>query len=279
MSVVTLNAQFAADSSQYFGLVLTDPAGTNAKTAWEEICATTSAHGHGLAVSLFTGGGQNDMLFDIGIGSSGSEVVLLSNIYSSANNNAGQVKNFYYFPVTIPPGSRLAARQQSTSTTIDTALAVYLCRNINRVPFDNLVATTYGSDTSDSGGTVVDPGATVNAKGAYSVVSSAVTDRIDWLFVNIGNRNNNNMTLANYRLDIAAGLNQETPIITDLIFRANPTTDLFITQTHGPFPVEIARGERISARAQSTINDATDRLFDVTILAFSSTYRRFRRLN
>lgn len=100
-----------------------DPGGTaHTKSGWVEVAATTLRPINWLTMAL----SQLDVshtanmrwLIDIGVGGSGSEVVLIGDILaasSSIGDFVGPV--VFQYPVSIPAGTRLAVRAQCSSNT------------------------------------------------------------------------------------------------------------------------------------------------------------------
>ena len=99
-----------------------DPGGTlHTKGSWVQITASTSAAHKGLAMVL---GSQNNatmsgitFFYDIAVGASGSEQILVPNwrVTSSVNETIAP-RDTPFFPVDIPAGSRLAVRASSNNT-------------------------------------------------------------------------------------------------------------------------------------------------------------------
>ena len=94
----------------------------NTKGAWSQITAATVTDYTGMLIMI--GGNLQDnvdtldALIDVGIGAAASERIIIPNIYNMVHStldvNAPQV---LYVPMSIPAGSRLAARAQCSITT------------------------------------------------------------------------------------------------------------------------------------------------------------------
>lgn len=99
-----------------------DPGSTaNTKpTSWTTLIASTNAFTTALLVSTRgyqTINAQTNCLIDIGIGSAGSEVPLIPNIYQfNQPNSSNWNKGYMVFPVSLPQGTRISARAQADST-------------------------------------------------------------------------------------------------------------------------------------------------------------------
>lgn len=110
-----------ADTATSRGVSVTTPGSNNTKAAWTQITASTAQAFQGLALGV-QGGGQTaipdaNALVDIGIGASGSEVVLVGNIPLLINSSelVIHLADLGFWPLRIPQGSRLAVRYQASA--------------------------------------------------------------------------------------------------------------------------------------------------------------------
>lgn len=118
-----------ADTANSRGVVLTAPGSLNTKSAWTEITSSTSGAIGNLLVCPQAASGTamntSGVLIDIGTGASGSESVLIGDIYL-----AGSSSEFYTprspltYGVSIPAGTRVAARfaRAATGNAVDLVL-------------------------------------------------------------------------------------------------------------------------------------------------------------
>ena len=113
-------------SGSSIGTVPTAPGSLNTKGAWTEVTAATTERLGALAVllqggastTMAAGGAAAGVLVDVGMGGSGSEVLILRDVYA----NFGGSENITQFnagahPVDVPAGARLAVRYARASTT------------------------------------------------------------------------------------------------------------------------------------------------------------------
>lgn len=160
-STVTSTATESAD----FAEQLTSGTGL-AKGSWTELFAATSYETFG--VHILVGGVQGSgstnqrALVDVGIGGSGSEVVLIPDldcgnvsIYALASN----VMASYYFPIRIPAGARLSARCAASvdSDNVNISLRLFQ-RPFGILPWFGSRVTAYGVDAGNCRGTSHSPG-------------------------------------------------------------------------------------------------------------------------
>jgi hypothetical protein len=238
----------------------------NTKSAsWVQLTAATAHDADGIwIVSNNTTG--VDVLFDIAVGGAGSEVIICANLGTSSGTGNAIRNGGYYFPITIPAGTRLSAKSQTTAATQSIRIAVTLFQGGFQVAPGLSRVTTYGAVTADSGGTSVDAGATANTKGAYSVLTAASTNPIRALVFYIGNQANNARTAANFLMDIAVGgAGVEQVVLSNIPLQGTSTEDVVSPQVSATLPIMIPAGTRITARAQCSINTAVHRAFDLIL--------------
>lgn len=233
----------------------------NVKGAWNEFSASLPYEAVGLWVNYYGTAIANLHLFDIGIGPVGSEKVVIENIHW---NQVANMTGMIYFPITIPAGSRLVGRTQSNTA----AAVMYLRASLALQGFmpSQLLSSckTYGADTSDSGGLLIDPGAVADTKGAWVEFSASLPHPISWLSMSLGCMGNTIMSSSYCYLDIGIGpVDSEKVLIPNLRFRTFTTEELH--PMCFSLPISIPAGARLVARADSNITDATDRLFDLVL--------------
>jgi len=249
------------------GTTVTASGTANTKGSYAQLVASTARESAWLMVMLAGPGAAIDNLIDIAVGAAASEVVIASNLYSGGGDGTANQGSYYMLPISVPVATRIAARSQSS--TVSNALEVALLLGSgswkHTPPFGRL--TTYGADTADSGGTQVDPGATAHTKGAYAQLVASSTNPVKALTLAIGNKLNSVRTNAVWLVDVAIGAaGSEQVIVSNIMLDCNASNDLVAPQVMGPIPVpEIPAGTRIAVRAQCSITDATDRLFDAII--------------
>lgn len=240
----------------------------NVKGAWVEFSAAAPFDAAGFFISFGPAGiSVADYLVDVGVGAAGSEQVILSNLLGSvANFNVG---GEVFIPLPIKAGERVAVRLQSSDASLGVPVLMQLVAGDFFSQLGLGRATTYGADTTDSGGTVCDPGATANTKGAWTEIIAALTNPIKYLVVCVGTRNNGVINAANETLfDIGVGAaGSEQIIVADTYTYASTGMDMFLPCYFGKH-VSVKAGERLAIRSQSTNTDATDRLADFVLIGF-----------
>lgn len=247
------------------GIAITAAGSANTKGSWVELTPATTRPATGLLVTIRRGHTATaDFLLDIGIGGSGSEIAIVPNLKGDNGSNLLTRSAPLLIPVSIPAGTRIAARCQSTSASAISRVQVTLLYGswlgqptLGRV-------TDYGTATADSGGVSVDPGGSANTKGSWAQIVASTTNPIRALIIGIGNQANSSRTNADFLLDVAfGGSGSETVLVADQHLEASASDDIMSPTFIGPIPVNIPAGTRLAARGACSITDATDRLFDV----------------
>lgn len=239
---------FATPSIGTVSLVHSGTAHT--KGSWTEIIASTSRHANRLLVvngfaSLF-----RDMLIDIGVGGSGSETTIIENLPLSEFTTINMT--MFDFPVSLPSGTRLVARQQATSTSGVARCALY--PYYSTMVFGARKVRTYGADTGNSCGTVVDTSGTGGTKGSWVEISSSTSAHHHMWWVSFVGKGESRLSLR-FQIDIGVGgSGSESVILPDLTTATYSANDRFNVNTYGPFFIPVPSGTRLSARAANNIN-------------------------
>jgi len=256
-----------ADTSASKGTAVTSSATVNTKGSYAPIIASTAFDAAGfylVITNTAVSQADYDCLMDIAVGAEGLEQVIVSN-YLYKQSNADYIGRSVYFPISIPAGTRIAARwQQDSVASGEVADVTVILVGASFIPSKPLQrCTTYGAVTADTGGVTVDPGGTANTKGDYSEITSSSTNPIKHLILGFGSNSNGSMTESVWLVDIAVGAEEsEQVLIANIPLISNSGENMFWVSS---FPCHIPAGTRISARAQCSIIDATDRLFDIAI--------------
>lgn len=257
-------ASVGQDASASRGTLIAPDAAAHTLGAWTQIIASTArpTDGFWIFVSL---GSAADYLFNVGIGGAGSEQTIAANLFVGCGTGT-VFGNWFYIPLPIPSGTRIAIQCQAavaSATGLYASLILGAYNLFQGAPFQRL--TTYGANTADSGGISVDPGGVAHTKGAYSQIISSTTNPIYWLGVALGNAGNTIRTAGQWLIDIAiGGAGSEQIILPDIRAACMSSHDVIEPQFMW-FPVHIPASTRLAVRAQSTITDATDRLFDAIL--------------
>jgi hypothetical protein len=134
------------------GVTVTASASTNTKGAWTELIASTDADATWLYVKPImttTNASDTSFLLDIGTGAAASETVRIANIGCGYHNTVGPG---FIFPISVPSGTRIAARGQSNITVRTCAVSISVLNDASAATLPTTL-DTIGADTAASRGT------------------------------------------------------------------------------------------------------------------------------
>lgn len=238
--------------------------GDDTKGAWAELAASTGIDAKTIVIGIIgnaLSGGE--WLIDLGIGASGSEVVLIPNILHSQSVIHPE---YYCFECDIPSGTRISARAERTGGT--TSLRGAILISDTRIPeLSTYAYTTHGQELgSDPIAVTIDPGSTVHTKGAYIELASSVAADCRVIALKMGHDGTNlNRTDALWAIDLAKGAaGSEVIVVPDLWFKGDATGDALPTNPV-VLPGSDFQSQRLSIRARCSITQATDRLFNCVL--------------
>lgn len=238
--------------------------GVGVKGSWTEAIASADFDATQLGIQLRQGSASyTRMVFDVGIGAAGSEVVLIPDLLVDTGNSAPAITAV--FPVSIPAGTRVSLREASSASGHASGGQIWLGDGRTRVA-KNYFAMGKGGTGYE--GTTLDPGGTANTKSAWVELEDSTPNRADLLWLAVGIRDNATPSAYAWKIDIGVGAaSSEVVEINELSLAANTT--LFTTGFMGPFGVDIPAGSRVAARVESTGTEVTDRL--IAVMAYGAT--------
>jgi len=235
--------------------VLTPGSPAHTKGAWVELISSltdltaliiiTGAYG--------TGSGGSVCLVDIGTGAAASEVVLIPNIFMACDSGNVPCPPLV-IPITIPGGTRVSARCQSSSTSATISVGVIVQSKIGgpvdlvdpyKLPYRGVTSVEVaGANTATSAGTEVTAGTPANTKGSWVELIASTAKIARCAIVQIRGKGT-----ASHDVDIGIGaLGSETVLFPDLVItghsRCAAISFVFFTT--------IPAASRLSARTGST---------------------------
>lgn len=248
---------------------LAHSAGNASKSGYTQIIASTAEQYDGIEITFRTNSGGVRALVDIAVGGLGSEVVVIANIpiRTSSNSNIYRV----FFPLRIAASSRVAIASQANGAGQTFVLSAW---GVKGAFTSYATCTTYGADTTNTTGTVVDGGGSANTEGNWVELTSACAADHDQLIVSVLSPITNASASVSVMVDIGTGAAlSETAILND-IFALNPNGAVGNNVPCKPmFPAAtVASGTRIAARCQADSTDAQGRTAGVIVHAMSAPY-------
>ena len=239
----------------------------NTKGAWSELLASSALQSKAINVTIGFPSAALECLTDIGTGAGGAEVVVISDIPQAGGTDWGINCPNINIPLNIAASTRIACRTQvDIAGAQSVGVAILIISGSTTA-----TTTTYGADTTNSDGSPIDCGAVVNTKGAYTEITASTSATHDMLSPVITGGQNTSPQYAIFFMDISTGAGgAETVVIPDIGFISNTASDVF-NPVNWALPLDITSGTRIAARAKCGTTDATDRVFDLVIIASSNS--------
>jgi len=228
------------------------PAGAaNTKGAWVEAFASTGFNATLIDLIVMgsgASGNSRQMLCDIGIGGSGSEVVLAPNILIGTASGARR----YTLPLWIPAGTRVAVRYQSTDAAWVNNISVILHNTGHLQSETGSSALAYGANPAGSTGTsLAIPGA-INTLGAWTQITASTSASLRSILVAVTGPSTPSWSAApNALVDIGyGGIGAEQALLNGLPLAWTVTE--MTNGTPATIPVNLPAGTRLVARFQAT---------------------------
>jgi hypothetical protein len=160
----TLQSNSGTTSAE-FGATITASGSTHTKGSWSQLIATTTYTSYGIVIGLANVGTvattNSRMLVDIGIGANPNEIVLIPDLIAGqAGSSASASSNpvYYYFPIIIPAGVRLSARNQALIASDTVSVTAHLLQGAVPGKWYGSRVTAYGITSASSTGTSHSPG-------------------------------------------------------------------------------------------------------------------------
>lgn len=241
---------------------VTDGGANNTYGSWSTQIASLGFSCQGLLLSWGLTVNNQSSFVDVGVDTSGgtSYQVIADQIFTSGHST--RLNDWFYIPVGVPAGSRIAIRNKTTSAGIDIrgALHPYYAGPWGRPSGSRVVSI--GGNPSTTRGVQVDAGGTSNTYGSWTATGTTAPKDLCAICFKVGGGTNTVPTNTSFEVDLGLGATPD-PIIQGFRFASGGTGD-----NYGPVPTfwmpcQIPAGTDIRMRAKSGTNDATDRLFDV----------------
>lgn len=250
------------------GTAITAGGSNNTKGTYVEFVASSPFACNRVRITITTTAtAGRRYLLDIATGAAAAEVDVLSNlIFESSPTASLPTSGTFEVDLSIPAATRISARCQCSTASVTMQVTITLIA-AGDTPGPTAY-TTLGADTSDSGGTAIDPGASANTKGAWVqlVASSAAVIQELALMVTRGAATTTGGSSLYYDIGIG-GAGAEVVLIPDIPVNFWETGNVFGVVARGTtFLTYIAAGTRIAVRASCTTNVAGNRTSDVALV-------------
>ncbi len=233
------------------------PSGTaNTKGAWVEMITSTSFNYESITVYARKRDATNHIL-DVGIGSVGNEEVVASNIPFNAHRATEISTRHIDLPLSIPAGTRVSFRCQSSagdaSTELNCMISGYSGSFISTQGISKVV--DYGVSTSTSLATTVTSG-TADTKGSFIELEAATSEDLKSFIVSVGCAGAAPASNLSTRIDIAIGGSGSEVVIASDLWTYNNSSGPQITDAYFYVPIQIPKGSRITSRIMANISSS-----------------------
>ncbi len=186
-----------------FGTLVAANAAAHTKGSWGELIASTSFDADAALFVIGSSSLTQQWMGDLAIGGAGSEVAIVSNLLIGG---AGQETRTILVPGSIPAGSRISGRCQSTAGSGSARFRVMLLRGgLWGAPPGGMIETL-GANTGTTRGAALNAGAAANTYGAWVELSSSTSADIAALQFALGNAASPSAVIAGTTTRLATGL-------------------------------------------------------------------------
>lgn len=259
---------FSASAS--YGTPTSASASINTKGTWTQMTSSTTYPTDWVRVQA-----QNNhtgrALIDVGVGAAAAEQVLIPDLHLAGQigGSIGGECVSWLFPVSIPAGSRVSIRSQSSIASLQCTVLLQLGGSslINGSPLGTV--TAYGAVSTTSGATNLDPGATAHVDSAWVQLVAATTGQTKWVCIAIGHDGQLVTTSSTALLDLAIGAGgSEVEILSDIFVSSGGVSEQ-VGSSCLSFPLVIPAGVRLSARMRTVATASPDRVNGVVVYGVS----------
>lgn len=182
----------ATPNTTVLGGTITTSATAHTKGTWASLLDPVDFDTHWVVISIHATNAaatQTDTLIDIGIGPSGggSEQVILPNLLAGWKSGLGGA-HMISLPLYIPKGVRISGRGQSIQTSKTVRTGIFLYGGAANSPWGTFRrADDYGTSTSTSSGTVLDPPTTgAGNESAWTSIGGTTSKPYGGVLLGIG---------------------------------------------------------------------------------------------
>jgi len=229
-------------------LTLTASGSPHTKGSYGQLTAATPFDAGPCILVVESGNNSGgNYLWDVAIGAGGSEQIVLANLPWKPGSTSAQIHSQSLIPLTIPAGSRVAGRCQSSTGLALMNISVWTLQDQTFPRYSR--TATYGAGTANSRGTTVTANANNTLKGNYAQIAAATDFDARWLLICAtgetwaqGNQ---------FKIDTAIGAGgSEQIIMADWAMRANQE-NASVLPWGTTLPYDVPAGSRIAIRARA----------------------------
>lgn len=242
---------------------VTSSATANTLGSWVDLTTNLARSCQGFLVSYASSSSNLSCLMDVGVDTSGGTSYTVIAEQIAWFGHQLRTTEWFYVPIAVPAGSRVAARHQCSTGSTDLRLCfhpVYAGPWSRPAVGSKVVA--FGASTADSGGTQVD-GAVGGVANTYSgtqwTLSASTGYDICAVCVKVGGIVNTAPANGSFAFRISSS----QVIHNGFRFASGSTGDNYGPLPSMWLPMTLPAGSALTVNAMSSVIDATDRLFDL----------------
>src|SRR5579871_3092164 len=243
------------------GTNIAPSATANTKGSWTQLTASCPIDADMIEISIVCAELQNTELadaVDIGIGSSGNEIVIFNNLMAVCQSRFTNPRSTYVFPCSIPAGTRISARSQSIAAS---GGGVYMSIRVFQTGFQGQGGASgvdaIGFNAAATTGVAITPGN--GAKGSWTQI--VASSSVDYAGLAMCIDNGPASSSAIYLIDVGIGGSGSEQIIVPDVLTGNNYGQLTPPPT---YMVPIPAGSRIAVRADD-VSSGSGVSFGITI--------------
>lgn len=250
-------------SASAVGTTVSTDAAANTKGSWTTLKSALGFNAGLLYIRPHGVAGVDDFLFDIGCYKT-SNIALIQNVpLKMVDTQRKSISHLSAVPMFVKSGYDIIARCQSAGGGNSINFSVQAAPICNGLPFPYQNSVTYGSDTSTSLPTAVDPGGTAGADGAWVTLATLTAPlRCFYLYTHLYSG-----TIANCEWSISLGLGSgPTEVWSDFAGVTGRLSVSVLPIYHGPYFVNWPTGTIIKVKCSCTINTLGSRILGMALI-------------
>lgn len=252
------------------GTMTLDSTATHTKGSWVQLTSGLDYDIHGFYCFRRSIEYSADFLWDIGLGSTPD--IIINNRMECDNNDYRMPKlSGVFIPIFIPKSTEIKGRSQSSysgGSSVYLEFTGYKGGGFAHPLFSKCY--TYGANTGDTGGTLVDPGAVANTYGTWVEFISSLPEDIKGFEIMQSHRSDHAFsTGTSWWMQVGVGASTFEEIIVDgFYYGANHYKDIIMPMSTGFIPIQIPKGTRMTIRNKCDRTSA-DRYVDHILYCYA----------
>lgn len=259
-----------ASTTTSLGTTLTAAASANTKGTYSTVGSSTSFDYEAITVYFYRNSASANYTIDLAVQISGGNHIKAADLRFDGFRVANGRADVYYLPIHIPSGSQLSARCQSSSASA-TCQIIVIGHSRGRQLEPGFSRCFAISTATLSRGITLLATTGANTEGAQSILTTNCPRASKSIMVHIGLDADTARTAAmSWLVDVGWGTATNNIIwhLTNMFSHAETTLDLPYPIVQGIFAADIATGDKVSARMQTSSTATADSRRDIFVWGF-----------